>query len=92
MTLVITGLFVGSLVIVIIIVLAIIVFLCSRYFQPAIVMICRLSVCLSSVTRVYCYKTTEVRFTRFSHKSFTFSTVSLTAKFERVPLIEGGSN
>jgi len=54
--------------------------------------VCRLSIYLSSVTRVYCDKTTEVRFTRFSHKSsVTFSIVSLTAKFEGVPLI-GGSN
>ena len=45
-------------------------------------------VCLSSVMQVYCDKTTEVRITLLSHKSsivLTFSVVSLTEKFERVP-------
>ena len=48
---------------------------------PAIVIICRLlSVCLSSVTRMYCHKKAEVRIVQFSLKCSPMP--SVPAKFD----------
>ena len=53
---------------------------CSWWLGSSIMICCRLAVCLSSsyVTRVYCDKTTEVRITRFSHKSSVYKVLAFS--------------
>jgi len=64
-----------------------------NFIAISAIVICCLSVCLSSVTRVYCDKITEVRIMRFSHKSSVKTYLLVWYVWRRnsngVPLIGG---